>query len=69
MEMTCMQNSIKDIKNISNNKKIEDENNFNLNEIAINSKIPNINLNNSINRKSEKSFDKFYYSMWISNKD
>ncbi len=56
-------------ENKSNEKIFENENNLNLNEIAINSKVPYTKELKKDNKKYVNSFDKFYYSMWISNKD
>jgi hypothetical protein len=56
-------------ENKSNEKIFENENNLNLNEIAINSKVPDTKELKKDNKKYVNSFDKFYYSMWISNKD
>jgi hypothetical protein len=66
METNNKKNSIKSMIVTQNNN---EENNFNLNEIAINSKIPENKENTSNKNNSKKSFENFYYSMWISNKD
>ena len=52
-----------------NEMKPIDDYNMNLNEMAINSKIPEIKNIPKVKKESSKYFDKFYYSMWLSNKD
>ena len=52
-------------KIIHNNENHYD--NFNLNEIAINAKV-NYEVK-PLKQESKRTFDSFYYAMWMSNKD
>jgi hypothetical protein len=70
METKNIQENNKQAK--SENMKVNSnyENEMNLNEMAINATYQNIkNIPQEKKKESEKYFDRFYYSMWLSNKD
>ncbi len=71
MEKTNSQNNNKmnSQKNTEKKQNYEYDNEMSLNEIAINTKLPDIKNIPQEKKESEKYFDRFYYSMWLSNKD